>query len=280
MGLSISLNVGRIGEVLAVGYFPDSLFSLVICARIWANAVSRLFAVRCPRQLDRRSERSEEVRGLIYIVKIALTVYMSDNQSIWGEGDKLTLQLLKEISIQGTWLDLAAGDGRYVPQLLERVQKLVVSDYDMNQLQKILQKLSNNQKPKIEVKQFDMNKEFPFNNGIFDGIFCTGTLHLFSEKQLEFIFKEMDRILKTKGYMILDFAVDIIREPTSEEIISKYPGLYKLEEAKELLQNMLQNYSIEMKESTFEDDLTNEPGYRFKAKGKFILLVAKKNGNS
>lgn len=198
------------------------------------------------------------------------------NKSIWGEGEVLTLRLLKQTEMKGTWLDLAAGDGRYLPELLEKVNKLTVSDLNTNELKKIESKLSEKQKQKVELKQFDITTTFPFDDKSFDGVFCTGTLHLFKEKQLEFIFLEINRILKKKGMIILDFATDIQREPFNKQDESKYSTLYTMNAAKKLLKRFLKNYSITMQESTYEDNLLHTPEYGFKAKGKFILLIGEK----
>lgn len=54
------------------------------------------------------------------------------SHSIWGKGDKLTIEILSKLQLKGTWLDLAAGDGRYVPKLLDKVDNLIAGDVDKN----------------------------------------------------------------------------------------------------------------------------------------------------
>ena len=66
------------------------------------------------------------------------------HESVWGNGDEVTLKVLKNLEIKGTWLDLAAGDGRYVTELAEKSERLVVSDIDRQALKKIL---NNNSAP-------------------------------------------------------------------------------------------------------------------------------------
>src|SRR3990167_8495721 len=98
---------------------------------------------------------------------------MQKQETIWGAGDKLTLKVLNTIQLKGTWLDLAAGDGRYIPELLEKVDKLIASDIDRKELDRL------RNAPKVKIKVFDLTNKFPFKDESFDGIFCTGTLHLF-----------------------------------------------------------------------------------------------------
>src|SRR3989344_7036865 len=128
----------------------------------------------------------------------------SKKKSIWGKGDKLTLRVLGKLQLKGYWLDLAAGDGRYVPELLSKVDKLVAADIDKDSLLKLLDNVSKEKRSKIEIKVFDIAKKLPFADKSFDGVFCTGTLHLFHKRVLDSIISEVDRILKPKGNVIID----------------------------------------------------------------------------
>ncbi|MBU0952819.1 MAG: class I SAM-dependent methyltransferase [Nanoarchaeota archaeon] len=191
------------------------------------------------------------------------------NNSVWGN-DKATVQLLKQVRPYGKWLDLAAGDGRYIPELLKTVDSLVVSDIDQELLNFIVSRYEH-----LEVKMFDLTKRFPFENGSFDGVFCTGTLHLFREEMLRTIFSEISRILKPEGVFIFDFATNVIRnKPDGTPVVFDGEPKYETKEAKHLLQKLLFDYSLEMKESTFKDDLTNVPGHGYVIRGDFIFVVA------
>ncbi len=201
--------------------------------------------------------------------------------STWGEGEEITLETLKTENISGKWLNLAAGDGRYVNSLLKKVNHLVLADIDQGEINKTIETLTEDEKKKIEVSIFDMTKEFPLEDGSFDGVLCTGTLHLFGQEDLKSIFKEITRILKPSGKLIIDFATDvkkILQDDNSVPLDNRpdYTLDYKGADIKELLEDLLKGYETRFQQSEFEDDLTNIQNYGFKAKGKFFLVIAKK----
>lgn len=201
--------------------------------------------------------------------------------STWGKGEELTLNIIREEAIKGRWLDLAAGDGRYIPELLQKVDELVISDIDAIELKKAQKYLSEEQTKKVNIKIFDITKKFPFENSTFDGVFCTGTLHFFTKDKLNFIFPEISRILKHKGKLIIDFATEVKRIlPNGEkaQIIGRpdYFLVYKKNEVKEMLKEMLKDYDLKFEESVFSDDLTKDPDYGFVTEGNFWLVVANK----
>lgn len=201
--------------------------------------------------------------------------------STWGKGEELTSDKIEEEAIRGKWLDLGAGDGRYIPELLQKADELVLGDIDANETEKAQKSLSEKQKEKIKIKIFDMTKRFPFENYTFDGVFCTGTLHLFNKDKLNFIFQEISRILKPKGKLIIDFATDVKKIlPNGEKTILKdrpdYSLIWKKNEVKEMLKEMLKNYDLEFEESVFSDDLTKNPEYGFVTEGKFFLVIGNK----
>ncbi len=198
-------------------------------------------------------------------------------EPIWGKGDKLTLEVLSKLRLKGCWLDLAAGDGRYMPELLNKVDNLVAGDINRDLLKGLLQNTPKGKRFKLKIKVFDLTKKLPFKDKSFDGVFCTGTLHLFSKKVLRSVFAEIDRVLRLKGKIIIDFATDIKRRfPSGRRKIFKDEPQYELETAKQFLKNLLKGYSIKIYESSFIDDLTKIRGYGYIAMGKFILLIANK----
>jgi len=198
-------------------------------------------------------------------------------KSIWGKGDKLTLKILKKLPLTGDWLDLAAGDGRYVPELLEKVDNLTLSDMDQNALFKVLHRIPKRKKFKIKTAVFDLTKKFPFNNKSFDGVFCTGALHLFPKKVLQSTFNEIEQVLKPHGMIILDFATDVKRKfkGKTPEYLKNVPK-YKSKPAKQFLKKLLKDYKIKIYKSTFAKDLYCVPKYGFKSAGNFFLFVGKK----
>lgn len=195
--------------------------------------------------------------------------------SIWGEGEQITLNLIKTLPSGGKWLDLAAGDGRYVTELLEKVDQLIASDIDYSMLTTIDQNIFSPHKSKLDIKVMDLTQHFPFSNEEFDGIICTGTLHLFEKKQLESIFKEIDRVLKHGGTFIFDFACDYKRLSANGQAISiSGDQNYSLKEAESFLKELLKDYKVEFQDSEWEDDLTKNPNFGYKTIGKFLLVKA------
>jgi len=211
-----------------------------------------------------------------YIFTEGIDYSKTEKTSIWGTGDKDTLELLKKIKIHGKWLNLAAGDGRYNLNLLEKADFVVAGDIDESALSKLWHNTSEEYKAKLDTKTFDITKKFPFEDNSFEGIFCTGTLHLFPKGVLRKIISEIDRILKSNGKVIIDFATDIKRTSPSGKLVTfgKEP-FYTLEDAKIILKNLFRKYQIEMHESkVIEDFEAVNPHYTLNC--RFVILIANK----
>lgn len=211
-----------------------------------------------------------------YIFTEGIDYSKTGKTSIWGLGDKDTLELLKNTEVRGKWLNLAAGDWGYTSNLLKKADFVVASDIDESALNKLWQNTPKQYVEKLETKVFNITKRFPFENNEFDGVFCTGTLHLFPKDILQTIFLEINRVLKPHGKIIIDFATDIKRVLRNGKLVTfgKEP-LYTLEEAKTILKKLFKNYKIKMLKSEVPEYLTRtKPPYKFSS--KFILLVADK----
>lgn len=117
-----------------------------------------------------------------YIFTEGIDYFTIGKNSIWGIGDKDTLQLLKKIQIHGKWLNLAAGDGRYNLSLLQKADLVVVSDIDESALSKLWYNTANEYRSKLKIKSFDITKKFPFENKSFDGVFVQA-LYIFFQKR-------------------------------------------------------------------------------------------------
>jgi len=197
-------------------------------------------------------------------------------ESIWGTGDKETLEILQNLKIKGKWVNLAAGDGRYNLNLLKKSDFVLACDIDANALQKLQQTTPRYYKEKLDIKAFDITKTFPLDDNSFDGVFCTGVLHLFPKDVLKKIASEIDRVLKPNGKIVIDFVADAERKRLNGEIIkSKGRSTYTLIEAKKILENIFKTYKIKMYVSELVDDLQKtDPPYTLSC--KFIILVADK----
>jgi SAM-dependent methyltransferase len=196
--------------------------------------------------------------------------------SIWGKGDKDMLEFLEKAEIPGKWLNLAAGDGRYNLILLEKSKAVIACDIDEGALEKLWRNTPNNLKAKLTIEVFDITKKFPLKDNSLDGIFCTGTLHLFPKQILRRIVSEIDRVLKPNGKLVIDFAADITRTSPSGKLITfgKEP-LYTMESAKATLKNLFRDYEIKMQDSEVVEDYEGaNPPYKLDC--KFVILAASK----
>jgi len=201
----------------------------------------------------------------------------SEKPSIWGTGDKDTLELLKKIEFRGKWLNLASGDGRYNLDLLEKADSVVASDIDESALHKLRQNTPDKFKAKLQTEVFDITNKFPFEDNSFDGVFCTGTLHLFPKEILRHIFSENDRILKPTGIILIDFATDIKRVlPEGKLYIRKSEPQYDLKEAAKFLKELLKSYKVQIVESEVPEEEIKTRGFVYRFSCKFILLTADK----
>lgn len=212
-----------------------------------------------------------------YVFTEGIDYSTTGKESIWGRGDSDTLKLLYDVEIKGKWLNLASGDGRYNIELLKKADFVVASDIDEGAISKLWHNTPDRYKDRLEVKAFDITKRFPLEDSSFDGVFSTGFLHLFPEKILNNILAEIDRILKSKGVLIIDFATDIRRVLSNGELyLKKGETRYEFKNALGILKELLRNYKIQIQESEVKDEdfKTSERSYKFNC--KFILLVAKK----
>ena len=212
-----------------------------------------------------------------YIFSEGIDYSQTGKTSIWGSGDKYTLELLRKIEIRGKWLNVAAGDGRYNLNLLQKADFVVASDIDESALRKLWYNTPVPYRKKLQTKVSDITHTFPFESNSFDGVFCAGTLHIFSRKILEDIVLEIDRVLRPGGRVILDFATDVkrIRLDGKPYIIKDEPK-YRLSDAKATLRTLFKEYTIQTYESEVpEEILANaKPPYKFSS--KFIVFVADK----
>lgn len=201
--------------------------------------------------------------------------------SIWGEGDPDTIKYLNGVTLKGKWLNVAAGDGRYNNLLLKKADKVVAGDIDPNALEKLKRNTPQDLQFKLSLIVFDITKLFPFESGVFDGIFCVGTLHLFPPVLLKSIFSEFNRVLKPKGTIIIDFATDIERTfPNgSKKVEPKNRPKYQLDEAIKLVGSYFRSYQKKFIKSSVVEDRTQIKtdvanfGYIFRC--NYFLMEAK-----
>lgn len=197
--------------------------------------------------------------------------------SVWGTEEEVTSNLIGKSKINGKWLNLCAGDGRFNNQLLTRADEVTAVDIDESALQKLVRITPERLKSRLKIQVANVAKPLPFNNQSFDGIFCVGTLHLFPKQIFKEIFNEMDRVLKVGGLIIIDFAADIKRVYPDGTLwkVGNEPN-YTIAEAKKFLEDVFRDYkiNIHVNKSKPEDVTLNDRTYTFSC--NFILLEGQK----
>ena len=196
---------------------------------------------------------------------------------MWGKEDGATYDLLSQENITGTWLNLASGDGRYNSLLIEKADAVIACDKDLGALESLSSKLPPKFQNKLTTLVFDINQDFPFEENCFDGILCTGALHLFSRNKLKHIFSEIQRILKKDGIFIFDFATDIKRIDSSGELykFKKTEPEYTLSQAMNMLETFLSDYIISIEESEVQEEHIRLENISYQFTCKFLLVSAR-----
>lgn len=201
--------------------------------------------------------------------------------SKWGIEEVETLRALDKIDLSGDILNLAAGDGRFNNKILESANRVVAIDIDSNELQILQNNCPKEFRNKLDVRTVDITKNFPFVDESFDGVFCTGTLHLFDRKILMGILQEVKRVLKKHGKIVLDFATNIERfDKDGEKVIFSGEGCYSTEDAVQFFKKELKDFVIHIESSTFsEENLSDCAGYQV-IKGDFLVISGYKNNEN
>jgi SAM-dependent methyltransferase len=203
-------------------------------------------------------------------------------QSIWGAGDSETLQILKKLVTEkklfGKWLHFAAGDGRYNNLLLHHVGKVVATDIDISALEKLQKTTPKKLTSKLSTQVQDITKSFPFKGNTFDGVFNTGTLHLFPKNLLEAIIGESYRVLKTKGLFIFDFATDIRRIREDGTFVGRLNIVYSKLIARKLLSRLLEKlgFKVQFIEGSVPPEKVTSGDGTYTFSCKYLLVIAEK----
>lgn len=193
--------------------------------------------------------------------------------SKWGIEEKETLDTIKKMNMQGIILNLAAGDGRFNNHLLEYADKVIAVDKAASELEILKGNCPEHLNNKLETQVVDITKKLPFVDSTFDGIFCTGFLHLFKKEIIANIVTEMKRLLKAGGNIILDFATDIKRlDKDNNSVLFSEEGNYTTKEAIAFFKEELIDFDIDIQVSTFrEENLDDDAGYKF-ITGSFLVI--------
>lgn len=193
--------------------------------------------------------------------------------SIWGTEEKETLHCIRTKPIQGKWINLCAGDGRFNTELIKKVDQVIACDIDKGALSKLWEITPEKYRSKLQLQEMDVKKPFPFKENSFDGVFCTGALHLFPENTLRHITNEIYRVLKPEGQIIIDYATDITRTlPDGSLYIVKGEPNLKLQPAIDLLHDCFQKFSLEVITSIVKPEEVFTTKHRYVFSSNFVLL--------
>lgn len=211
-----------------------------------------------------------------FVFSESLDYFKVGNDSIWGSGEPETINAVNLHVTSGTWLDLGAGDGRYSVRMLNKADRLIAADVDSHALQKLWFRSPKLQRNRLSLLVLNV-MQLPFSPNSFDGVLCTGILHLFPEDILFDILSQISRIIKPKGILIIDMGTDIERLRADGSIFVRPDDQrYTTKQALNILETALSNYSRQVQISSFQDDLTSTGEYDFTTKGNFILLAGRK----
>ena len=193
--------------------------------------------------------------------------------SKWGIEEKETIEAINKIGFSGNILNIAAGDGRFNNRLLELSQRVTAIDIDGLELKCLEENCPKNLIDKLCTRVVDITQKFPFQDAEFDGIFCTGTLHLFDRETIMKILQEIKRILKVNGKIVIDFATDIKRlDKNKKQVVFDGEGNFTKDEAISFFEEQLQEFSLNIKTATFmEENLDDDAGYNY-ISGNFLVI--------
>lgn len=175
---------------------------------------------------------------------------LTGKDSIWGPEDELTQRILDREPIEGRWLNVGAGDGRFNEQLLNRADTVVALDIEPSALYKLRARTPESLRTKLFFQVANLIEPLPFDDQSFDGVFSTGTFQLFPVDVLKKVFTELDRVLKTHGRLIFDLSTNITRTAADGSQPNYFPNELKFttEEAREFLRASLSHYDMELLE--------------------------------
>ncbi len=199
--------------------------------------------------------------------------------SKWGIEEKETIEAINNIGFSGNILNIAAGDGRFNNRLLELSDSVTAIDIDNSELKNLEENCPKYLLDKLYTKAVDITQKLPFQDETFDGVFCTGTLHLFDRDTIIKILQEIKRVLKTKGRIVLDFATDIKRlDKYQNQVVFEGEGNYTTDEAVSLFENQLKEFSLNIGVAAFmEENLEDDAGYNY-ISGNFLVISGKARG--
>jgi len=129
-------------------------------------------------------------------------VYKSDNNFFGEEPSNFALLCFNHMKINNAKrvLELGAGHGRDTTFFASNGIEVEALDYSVIAVE-ILNKIAKEKRLPIKPRIFDVKSLLPFPAGYFDAVYSHMLLNMrFSLDELSFIFSEIRRVLKPKGF--------------------------------------------------------------------------------
>ncbi|MBI2356928.1 methyltransferase domain-containing protein [Candidatus Dojkabacteria bacterium] len=191
----------------------------------------------------------------------------TSKSSIWGKEDTATVDFLKRVVKKGTsWVNLAAGDGRYNNLIANTADNVLDVDIDQGALDKLFANTPVNLQRKLELKVFNLVKSFPLDSNSYDGVFNSGTLYLFPEMIFNVMATEISRILRVGGKIAIEFSINIKRiDREGQRLVFGEEPMYTKETAIKMLNNAFPNFNMKYTDgdSVVDDTKEANPPYMF-----------------
>ena len=124
------------------------------------------------------------------------TRYSGDNQGYAPNFRNWMRAQLRNIADDAAILEVGCGDGSFTRNLAEHSSRVTAVDISASQIAR-----NARAHPEIKFLQHDISEPFPFENQVFDVIWCSEVLeHLFEPA---FALREMHRLLKPNGRLLV-----------------------------------------------------------------------------
>ncbi len=121
------------------------------------------------------------------------------------------------------YLDAGCGTGNFLSLLAdsEKRLELIGADFSPAMIKGAEKKLKN-KKNLVSLYQLDLNKKLPFEEAFFDGVACINVLYAL--KKPDFFIKEIRRVLKGNGELVL---ISPLNDPRIYPVIKEHMNILK-----------------------------------------------------